>query len=49
MRKHRKSMSQRFEEARSRRLINKAIGEAGSQTMRNELIVVAQRDLWLQR
>ncbi|HEY5880270.1 MAG TPA: hypothetical protein VIU11_15285 [Nakamurella sp.] len=45
MRMTRKSVTERFEERRSRRLINKAIAEAPSQTMRNELLVVAQRQL----
>lgn len=45
MRNNRKSMTERYEDRRSRRLINKAIAEAPSQTMRNELLVVAQRQL----
>ncbi len=45
MRKNRKSVAERFEERRSRRLINKAIAQAPSQTMRNELLVVAQRQI----
>ncbi len=45
MRKSHKSMTERFAERRSRRLINKAIAEAPSQTMRNELLVVAQRQM----
>jgi hypothetical protein len=38
-------MVERFEERRSRRMINKAIAEARSQTMRNELTVIAQRQM----
>ena len=45
MRKNRKSITERYEDRRSRRLINRAIAEAPSQTMRNELLVVAQRQL----
>ena len=45
MRKSHQSMTERFAERRSRRLINKAIAEAPSQTMRNELLVVAQRQM----
>ena len=45
MKKHRMSMSERIAERRSRRAINRAIAEAGSPTMRNELLVVAQRQL----
>jgi len=45
MRNDHKSMAERLEERKSRRLINKAIAEARSQTMRNELLVVAQRQL----
>ena len=45
MKKNRKSMAERYEERRSRRLINKAIAEAPSPSMRNELLVVAQRQL----
>ena len=45
MKKNRKSIAERYEERRSRRLINKAIAEAPSQSMRNELLVVAQRQL----
>lgn len=45
MRKNRKSLVERYEERRSRRLINKAIAEAPSQSMRTELLVVAQRQL----
>ena len=43
MTKSRRSMTERFAERKTRRLINKAIAEAPSQTMRNELLVVAQR------
>lgn len=45
MRTSRKSMAQRYEDRRSRRLINKAIAEAPSQSMRDELLVAAQRQL----
>ncbi|WP_420123952.1 hypothetical protein [Nakamurella sp.] len=45
MMKSHRSVSQRLADRRSRRLINKAIAEAPSQTMRNELLVVAQRQL----
>ena len=45
MRTNRKSMAQRYEERRSRRLINKAIAEAPSDSMRTELLVAAQRQL----
>ncbi len=45
MRKNRKSMLVRLEEHRSRRMIYKAINEAPSQTVRDELLVVAQRQL----
>lgn len=45
MSKSRISMSERLAERKNRRLINKAIAEASSQTMRNELLVVAQRQL----
>lgn len=38
-------MAQRYTDRRSRREINKAIAEARSQTMRNELLVIAQRQL----
>lgn len=45
MKKSRMSMGERIAERRSRREINRAIANAGSQTMRNELLVVAQRQL----
>lgn len=45
MMKNHRSVSQRLADRRSRRLINKAIDQAPSQTMRNELLVVAQRQL----
>ena len=43
MRKNRKSIAERYEERRSRRLINKAIAKAPSQSIRNELVIAAQR------
>jgi len=39
MTKSHRSMTERIADRRSRRLINKAIAEAPSQTMRNELLV----------
>ena len=45
MTKSHRSMTERIADRRSRRLINKAIAEAPSQTMRNDQQLVAQRQL----
>ena len=45
MKKTRKSLIERYSERRLRRLINRAIDEAPSQSMRNELLAAAQRQL----
>ncbi|GAA2021074.1 hypothetical protein J2S58_001235 [Nakamurella flavida] len=37
------SLTERFHKARSRRAINRAIAHAGSRTMREELLIIAQR------
>jgi hypothetical protein len=43
MSKSRKSLIEQLEERRSRRLLNEAITQAGSVTMRDELRAVARR------
>lgn len=45
MMKSRKLMAQRYTDRRSRHEINKAFAQARSQTMRNELLIIAQRQL----